>query len=416
MSLAILDWKYPNISVFSAKGAPFPLPDLTQDAIPEIVEIAQITLQNRPVANTTNPTSSSSAVPRKRQQATSSSAPAASSSAPALNIPAQSNPGLPAGSPLLQDGAAGDPPSLGIAVTLAGKATNNAAVKSVSYDDAAQSQVDYLLYHVPRVVTGDAAGAISHRTHSVQLWADNVHMVPPFLAYHGVVQNNQTLVQEAYNQIKTYRAALQDSNTKLWRHMTKGPEADDPRLWATGNAWAAMGILRVHATIQRSQFADAFSSQNSDLKNWASEILTATKNVPKDNNLVYNYMDNATSFVDATATALLAAAGLRMSTMNLTNDYVDLSNGMLAAVGANVNSTGFLNNVTDPYSFAKPGNYSGEGQSFILMAYAAHNDWVAMGRPGNGRGEDPLAKTNAGMKTGVAGGAALAGLLAFVLL
>lgn len=31
--------------------------------------------------------------------------------------------------------------------------------------------------------------------------ADSVYMVPPFLAYYGVLTSNQSLVQEAYQQV-----------------------------------------------------------------------------------------------------------------------------------------------------------------------------------------------------------------------
>lgn len=33
--------------------------------------------------------------------------------------------------------------------------------------------------------------------------ADSVYMVPPFLAYYGVLTGNETLVQEAYQQVWT---------------------------------------------------------------------------------------------------------------------------------------------------------------------------------------------------------------------
>lgn len=415
MSLAIVDWKHPELSVFSTKASPFPLPDLA-GKIPEILELAQITLQNRPVPNNTV---TPSAVQRRQDTpAPTSSTPSTASSAAAvnanLNIPAQSIPSLPQGAPLLADLAAGDPPSLGIAIILASKAAGSEQIKNINYNDAAQSQVNFNLYHVPRNVTGESAGAISHREKTVQLWADNVHMVPPFFAYYGVVTNNATLVQEAYNQIKTYRAALQDPSTNLWRHMTPGTEANDPHFWATGNAWAAMGMLRVLATIDRSQFKDDMAAQRSDLQAWAAEILSATRNVPRIDDLIHNYMDNSASFPDATATALLSAAGLRMSTMNLTNEYVDMSTTLLGAVSKQVNETGFLKNVTDPYSFSKPGNYSGEGQSFVLMAYAAFRDWEAMGKPGNSRGDDPLGGKSGALRCAPAVGALVLALGAYL--
>jgi len=71
-----------------------------------------------------------------------------------------------------------------------------------------------------------------------------------------------------------------------------------------------------------------------------------------------------------------------MSNQNLTNDYIPMGIKMLAAVSRQVNSTGHLGQVTDPYSFSVQGDYSPEGQSFVVMAYAAYNDWETQGSEG----------------------------------
>ena len=62
-------------------------------------------------------------------------------------------------------GAAGDPPSIGVAVLLANW-TGRGAADGLDYAGAAQEQLEFLLEKVPR--TDD--GAISHRTEQVQLW------------------------------------------------------------------------------------------------------------------------------------------------------------------------------------------------------------------------------------------------------
>lgn len=74
--------------------------------------------------------------------------------------------------------------------------------------------------------------------------------------------------------------------------------------------------------------------------------------------------------------------------MGVTNDYVPMGLRLLAAVSRNVNETGHLGQVTDPYSFSRQGEYSPEGQTFVVMAYAAYNDWDDAGR--NGAGDESL--------------------------
>jgi rhamnogalacturonyl hydrolase YesR len=99
--------------------------------------------------------------------------------------------------------------------------------------------------------------------------------VPPFLAYYAVLHDNITLAREAHRQIQLYRDVLR-TDTGLWAHILLGNVTHDPGLWATGNAWAAAGMLRVLATLKWSQFDAAMQSEQNDLRSWAEEILRAT--------------------------------------------------------------------------------------------------------------------------------------------
>jgi len=59
-------------------------------------------------------------------------------------------------------------------------------------------------------------------------------MVPPFLAYYGVISRNHTLVAESYNQIKLYRNHLRDSEQNMWKHVLLGTSGNDEGFWSTG--------------------------------------------------------------------------------------------------------------------------------------------------------------------------------------
>ena len=114
-------------------------------------------------------------------------------------------------------------------------------------------------------------------------------MVPPFLAYYGVITSNITLLQQAYTQIKLYRNYLRDPKG-LWKHVLLGSSGIDEGHWSTGkkrevyfqthkfsyarqgNGWAAAGMLRVLATIKNSQYANSMKSEQEDLANWVIEI------------------------------------------------------------------------------------------------------------------------------------------------
>jgi hypothetical protein len=103
---AILESDYSSMSVFSPTNPFPPSGDYSQ-----IIDIATTTLRNRPTVNLT----------------------------------------ANGGRSLLDDAAAGDPPSLGVAVLMANASTNNGQVNGEGYGDAATQQLRYLLYDVPRV-------------------------------------------------------------------------------------------------------------------------------------------------------------------------------------------------------------------------------------------------------------------------
>lgn len=111
---AKLEYTYPDLSVFSTSSSSNPFPSqgsISSSQISQILDIARVTLQNRPATNTS---------------------------------------GINGGSTLLEDGAAADPASLGGSVLLA-NAAGAESVKGVGYGDAARMEVAYLLYNVPRV-------------------------------------------------------------------------------------------------------------------------------------------------------------------------------------------------------------------------------------------------------------------------
>ena len=103
-------------------------------------------------------------------------------------------------------------------------------------------------------------------------------MAPPFIAYFGAYDQGDAktwLLQASYDQCRLYRQYLQDSATKLWKHIVLGT-SPDPNLWATGNGWAAAGMFRVLQTIRNSDVSSSFLSQQQDLADWIEEIVEAS--------------------------------------------------------------------------------------------------------------------------------------------
>ncbi|KAJ3783584.1 Six-hairpin glycosidase [Lentinula aff. detonsa] len=305
-----------------------------------------------------------------------------------VNNRTASNGNITGPQPLVADDSAADPASIGTAVLLANW-TNLG--DGVDYAGAALDQLNFLYEKVPK--TSD--GAISHRTGEVQLWSDFVYMVPPFIAYYGLLTNNQSLITDAYTQIKLYRNYLRDTSAgNLWAHIVLGTNpsgvANDPGHWSTGNAWAAAGMLRVLATIQSSPFASDMSSEQDDLADWVFEIQTAMyPHLDTSSNLFFNYADEMNTFSDAASTALLASTVYRLSLLRGVHHYLpDAEKCRQSLFSSNssglvhFSSDGWLTPVVNPDSFGDEGSDSPESQAFILELQAAWTDWVNDGSQG----------------------------------
>ncbi|KZS88469.1 hypothetical protein SISNIDRAFT_497917 [Sistotremastrum niveocremeum HHB9708] len=298
-----------------------------------------------------------------------------------------------------KDTAAGDPCSMGVAVLL----SNWTGAQGADFGGAAEQQLRFILEDVPK--TSD--GAISHRVSELQLWeaereldgrSDSVYMVPPFLAYYGALTANQSLLEESYNQIKLYRKYLKDSNSSaggLWQHIVLGPSANDPGHWSTGNAWAAAGMLRVYATILHSQYSNPLKSHREDLGNWVNEIHDGMyAHLDPSSGLFFNYVDNSSTFLDASSTALLASTVYRNALLTGQHRHIPHAEiSRKALFGSNsdgspshFDSNGWLTPVVNPENTGAEGSKSPEGQAFVIELEAAWSDWVNAGSPGANSG------------------------------
>ncbi|QRV73014.1 glycoside hydrolase family 88 protein [Ceratobasidium sp. AG-Ba] len=176
------------------------------------------------------------------------------------------------------------------------------------------SHSDYLLlYDVPR----SRIGAISHRSTTKSYWADAVYVGFPFIAAYGAVYRNESLLLEAYNNCRLCRDALQNKTTGLWAHIYNDDAGtfDDAGQWATGNAWAAKGMLNVATMIEKGKLGN-ITAQVQDLKLWVGEVLNGTFSRLDKDNLVPNHMERTGNgtFGDAAASSMLAATAFRAAT------------------------------------------------------------------------------------------------------
>ncbi|KAK0206262.1 Six-hairpin glycosidase [Desarmillaria ectypa] len=275
---------------------------------------------------------------------------------------------------LVEDTAVGDPASLGIAVLLANWTRTNTS--DTSFSTAAGEELDYLLNYALR----SYSGAISHRSDQVQLWSDFIYMTPPFIAYFGALAGGDSevqLIQIAYEQISLYRDVLRDDNG-LWQHVALG-SWNDTTHWATGNAWAAAGMLRVLMTMNHTAQADQFIGQSANLTSWIGEILSTAWEYQTDNGTLRNVIDDESTFADSSSTALFAAVTYRMAAYNNDTSLIPKADKAFELIKGSIDDEGWLQDTVDPYTFTTAtavDGYSPEGQAFVLLLAAAWRDYI----------------------------------------
>lgn len=288
----------------------------------------------------------------------------------------------------MQTGAAGDPPALGIAAFMIGQSPEGNA--NSKYYNAAVRQSNFLFNKVPRW----SNGAISHRQSHAELWSDFVYMAPPFLAYHGVVAKDVNILKEAAYQCQKYEEVL-GTDQGPWRHISGpekpgeswGQETSDPRMWSSGNGWAAAGMARVIATMRNSPFDADTKSEQSMLTDLIKQIVDGAQALdtdrPNQEGLLRNYLDS--SFPEIAGTALIAASTLRMAVLEPSvfgKGYTDWAVKKVQVVDAHILDSGIVGPAVDPLNWwsDNPNDAywegSPEGQSFVVLMHAAYRDWA----------------------------------------
>ncbi|KAI5455942.1 Six-hairpin glycosidase-like protein [Mariannaea sp. PMI_226] len=279
----------------------------------------------------------------------------------------------PNGQVFVGDSAAGDPASLGVSAILIGQSDKR-------YIDASRRQADYLLNQVPKW----GNGAISHRPNIAEIWADNLAMSFPFLAYLAVQQGDTVLMAQTVAQCGLQRDVLKTSHSASWRHII-GPQSQDVGLWSTGNGWAAYGMVRVLHTLQKWSGSSSMTSQAGQLKGWIKEILDGAMASGLDDGLLRNYFNDGSWFGEISGTALLSAVAYRMAVNDpgmFPQKYISWADSNRAALSKKQGGNGVFSPAVNPYNWldrAKFTSGSPEGQAFAVYLYTAYRDCVNAG-------------------------------------
>ena len=146
-------------------------------------------------------------------------------------------------------------------------------------------------------------------------------------------------------------------------------------------------MLRVAGTYRA--YGSEYDEQKSDLFSWIAEILDAmyANTASSNTTLFHNYVDQNSTFLDASSTAAIAAATYHLAVLRDRegSDYDRLSNAERArnelSSGGHIDGDGWLSPVVDPYDFPKEGFHSAEAQAFVVSMYAGYRDWQSTSEP-----------------------------------
>ncbi|OTA04512.1 hypothetical protein A9Z42_0050900 [Trichoderma parareesei] len=274
---------------------------------------------------------------------------------------------------LVDDSAVGDPASLGVSAVLLGQSDS-------VYIGAAEREADFLLNVAPRY----SNGAISHRPDVAELWADNMAMSFPFLAYLAVEQNSTSLMSTTVQQCGLQRQILKPSNSLSWQHII-GPQSQDTGLWSTSNGWAGYGMVRVLHTLQKWSGSASMTAEAAQLKSWIKEILDGAMQAGSDGGLLRNYLNDASWFGEISGTAVLSAVAYRMAVNDpamFPQSYVAWADANRKTLATKQDGNGLFSPAVNPYDWHDRNKYtagSPEGQAFAVYLYTAYRDCVNAG-------------------------------------
>lgn len=152
-------------------------------------------------------------------------------------------------------------------------------------------------------------------------------------------------------------------------------------------------MLRVAGTYRA--YGSDYDDKKGDLFGWVSEILDAMYAITASANtaLFRNYVDQGSTFLDASSAAAIAAATYHLAVLSdgkgLNGDRLndaerarqELSSSA-GASGGHIDGNGWLSPVVDPYNFPQEGSHSAEAQAFVVSMYAGYQEWQSARRPG----------------------------------
>lgn len=217
----------------------------------------------------------------------------------------------------------------------------------------------------------------SHRFDGPAFWSDEGYMIPPVLAYMGLVEKKNDLIGEALTQWGLIADGLKNGQN-TFTHIGDGK---DPNAWTTGTGWMLMGLARVLATAKAAGQDAALQGQITPLLATAKAALEGAFSKQTDDGRLPNYTDKQ-SPPETAGTAAVTAGYYRLAALypdQIRDGKLDAAaekafNGVMAQTADDGTVSGTVDPSGADFDNANTDN-SPEGHSFVPLLWVARKEF-----------------------------------------
>ena len=164
-----------------------------------------------------------------------------------------------------------------------------------------------IMSEFPRTDEGGFQHKTSDSVNEQELWDDTLYMTVLFLANMGRILKNQAMTEEAQYQFLIHEKYLCDKVSGLWHHGWTVKEKNNfaGAFWGRGNCWITMAIPEFL------EICDCNEAVKRLLANTLREQVQSLRALQAENGMWHTLVDDADSYVEASATCGFAYGILR---------------------------------------------------------------------------------------------------------
>ena len=164
-----------------------------------------------------------------------------------------------------------------------------------------------IMSEFPRTDEGGFQHKTSDSLNEQELWDDTLYMTVLFLANMGRILKNQAMTEEAQYQFLIHEKYLCDKVSGLWYHGWTFKEKNNfaGAFWGRGNCWITMAIPEFL------EICDCNEAVKRLLVNTLREQVQSLRALQAENGMWHTLVDDADSYVEASATCGFAYGILR---------------------------------------------------------------------------------------------------------